>query len=76
MKLLPGGFMPSVGRGFDFHRPLHKPCDAVEFTCFPPPKFPITTRVLDVVGRGFRRSGHLGRDDSGSFHFSDYDVRT
>ena len=30
------------------------PVDAVEFTGFPPRKFPIKTRVLDAVGRGFR----------------------
>jgi len=30
------------------------PVDAVEFTGFPSPKFPIKTRVLDAVGREFR----------------------
>jgi hypothetical protein len=47
------------------------PVDAVEFTGFLHPKFPIKTRVLDAVGPVSDRSGHLGRDDSGIFHFSD-----
>ena len=49
------------------------PVDAVGFTGFPPPKFPYKKPSF---GRSWTRipaaSGHLGRDDSGICHFSDY----
>jgi len=44
------------------------PVDAVGFTGFLHPKLPLKTRVLDAVGRGFRPSGHLGRDTHNPLH--------
>jgi hypothetical protein len=50
------------------------PIDAVEFTGFLPPKFPIRTRVLDAVGRGIRSQRASWTRRFGIFHFSDYGV--
>jgi hypothetical protein len=50
------------------------PVDAVGFTGFLHPKFPIKTRVLDAAGRGFRPpAGISDATNSGIFHLiSDY----
>jgi hypothetical protein len=45
------------------------PVDAVEFTGFPPPKFPTKTRVLDAVGRGFQPHRASWTRRFGSFSF-------
>jgi hypothetical protein len=49
--------------------------DAVEFTGFPPPKFPTKTEFWTQLDADSGRSGHLGRDDPGIFHFSDSALR-
>jgi hypothetical protein len=47
------------------------PVDAVEFTGFPTPEFPPKSVFWTQMDADSGRGGHLGRDDSGIFHFSD-----
>ena len=47
------------------------PVDAVEFTGFPPRKSLQKAEFWTQLDADSGRSGHLGRDDSGIFHFSD-----
>ena len=55
---------------------IQNPVDAVEFTGFPPPKFPIKPEFWTQLDADSVRNGLLGRDDSGICHFSDYRVWT